>query len=142
MPDIALQTRAAANRAVDMVKKPSHNDQATYVAAEAIAEGAPIRIDTTNGRWTNANGTVVGEAASHIAMHRATAGQSLTGVRRCLLDGYVLDALAYNAPVYVSNTDGRLGDTAGTVSQIVGRVVPGFATTLGTAPDKLLDVQL
>ena len=142
MADIALQARAAANRAVDMVKKPAHNDQSTNPAAEAIVAGAPIRLDPANGRWTNANGTVTAELASHIAMHDAAAGQALTGVRRCTLDGYVLDALAYGAPVYLSNTDGRLGDTAGTVSTVIGRVVPGFATTLGTPADKLLDVQL
>lgn len=143
MADIALQARATTNRAIDMVKKPAHNDQATYPAAEAIALGAPIRLDTATGRWTNANATIAAEArASHLAMRSVAAGESLTGARKCTVDGYELSALAYDAPVYVSNTDGRLGDVAGTVSVLVGRVVPGFAVTLGTAADKLLDVQL
>jgi len=143
MADIALMARAVANRAIEVVKKPSHNDQATYPAAEAIVAGAPIRLDVPSGRWTNANGTTAAEArATHIAVRTVGAGESLTGVRKCTLDGYELTAMAYDAPVYLSNTDGRLGDTAGTVSTIVGRVVPGFATTLGTPADKLLDVQL
>lgn len=143
MADLALSTRAATNRTMDMVKKPSHADQATYPAAEAITAGAPIRQDTSNGRWTNANASGAAEArATHIASHSAAAGESLTGYRRGLMDGFVLDALAYDAPVYLSNTDGRLADAAGTVSVIVGRVAPGFATTLGTAADKLLDILL
>lgn len=141
MADIALQARATANRAIDVVKKPAHNDQATHPAAEAIVAGAPIRLDTTNGRWTNANGSSAAEArATHIATHTVAAGQALTGVRGCLLDGFVLDALAYDAAVYLSDTDGRLADAAGTTSVVIGRVVPGHAITLGTSPDKLLDV--
>lgn len=141
---IALSTRATTNRAIDVVKWPSAPDQATYPAAEAIAAGSPIRLDTSNGRWTNANGTTAPEArATHIALHAVTAaGEALTGIRRGLVDGFVLDALAYDAAVFVADTDGRLGDVAGTVSVLAGRVVPGFATTLGTAADKLLDVLL
>lgn len=143
MAVIALATRATTNRAIEVVKKPAHNDQATYPAAEAITAGAPIRLDTTTGRWTNANGTLAAEArATHVAMRTVLAGESLTGVRRCTVDGFVLDALAYDTAVYLSDTDGRLDTVAGTVSTIVGRVVPGFAVTLGTAADKLLDVAL
>lgn len=143
MADIALSTRATTNRSLDMVKYPAANDQATYPAAEAIVAGAPVRLDTANGRWTNANASSTTEnRATHIAMRTVGAGESVTGVRRCTVDGYVLDALAYDAPVYISNTDGRLADAIGTTTVMVGRVVPGFATTLGTAADKLLDVQL
>jgi hypothetical protein len=143
MANIALSTRATTNRAIDVVKKPAHNDQATYPAAEAITAGAGIRLDTTTGRWTNGNGTTAPEArVTHIATRTVSGGEALTGVRRCTIDGLVLDALAYDAPVYVSDTDGRLADATGTVTALVGRVVPGFAVTLGTAADKLLDVQL
>ena len=141
MAVIALSTRATTNRAIDVVKKPAHDDQATHPAAEAITAGAPIRLDTTSGRFTNANGTSAAEArVTHIATRTVLAGEPLTGVRACTLDGFVLDALAYDAPVYLSDTDGRLDTVAGTTSVIVGRVVPAFATTLGTAADKLLDV--
>jgi hypothetical protein len=143
MADIALSARATANRAIDVAKYPAAPDQATYPAAEAIVAGAPIRLDTSNGRFTNANASSAAEArATHIATHSAAAGEAVTGIRRGLLDGFVLDALAYDAAVYLSNTDGRLADAAGTTPVTVGRVVPGFATTLGTAADKLLDVLL
>jgi hypothetical protein len=142
MANINLTTRATTNRAIDLVTRPSHENQRTLPAAEAIVAGAPVRLDTTNGRWTNANGTVAGEARWWgIAMRTAVAGESVTAVRSCLLDGYDLATPAYDAPIYLSDTDGRLGDTPGTVATaIVGKVVAGTATTLGTAYDKLLEV--
>jgi hypothetical protein len=68
------------------------------------------------------------------------AGQSLTGVRGCWVDGVNLDALAYGAKVYASNTAGAIGDAAGTVSLVVGTVVGGWAQLNGVAADKLLDL--
>lgn len=141
MADIAVQASVTSERQVRLVTKPSHGDQITKPAAEAIVAGAPIRQDTATGRWTNANGTSAAEArVTHIAWRTVGAGEPLTGVRGCLVDGYVLDALAYDAPVYLSDTDGRLADAAGTVSVVVGRVTGAFATLLGVAADKLLDV--
>ena len=141
MADIALSAQATAERAIRLVTKPSHNDQITKPAGEAITAGAPIRLDTATGRWTNANGSSAAEArATHVAWRTVGAGESLTGVRNCLVDGFTLDALAFDAPVYLSNTDGRLADAAGTTSVIVGRVTSAFATLLGSGPDKLLDI--
>jgi hypothetical protein len=141
MAVIALSTKATADRAISIVKKPAHNDQANGIAAEAITAGAPVRLDTTTGRFTNANGSSAAEArVTHIATRTVAAGEGMTGVRNCTLEGFVLDALAYDAAVFLSDTDGRLDTVAGTTPVTLGRVVPGFATTLGTAADKLLDV--
>jgi hypothetical protein len=138
---IALSTKATADRAISIVRKPAHNDQASGIAGEAIVAGAPVRLDTTTGRFMNALGTTAPNArVIFIATRTVATGEAMTGVRGCTLEGYVLDTLAYDAPVYLSDTSGRLGDAAGTVSVVIGRVVPGFATTLGTAADKLLDV--
>jgi hypothetical protein len=43
--------------------------------------------------------------------------------------------MAFDAPVYLSDTDATLADTAGTVSTVIGRVVPGWNATTA---DKLL----
>jgi hypothetical protein len=116
--------------------------QLTVPAAEAVLAGSPVRIDTTAGTFTNANGTSAGEARVYgIATHSAAAGEALTAIRRGILDGFTFSQ-AYDATIYLSDTDGRLGDTAGTVSTIVGRVIPGTAATLGSAYDKLLSVEL
>lgn len=115
--------------------------QKTLPATEAIVAGAPVRIHT-DGKWTNSNGTDATEARCWgIATASVAAGAPLTAVRRGILDGFTFSQ-AYDAPIYVSDTDGRLGDAAGTVTLAVGRVVPGTATTLGTAYDKLLSVEL
>jgi hypothetical protein len=116
--------------------------QKTLVAAEAIVAGAPVRIDTA-GKFTNANGTTTTEnRVWGVGTRTVAAGEPLTAVRNGTLDGYDLSGMAYDAPVYLSDTDGRLDTAAGTVSTVVGRVVPGTSTTLGTAYDKILSVEL
>ena len=65
----------------------------------------------------------------------------LTGTIALLKSAAILDlgealaALAYGAPVYLSDTDATLGTTAGTVSIVVGHVTPGWNATVA---DKLL----
>lgn len=137
MADIALVT---ANR-VSVVES---IQQMSLPAAEAITAGAPVRIDTSTGKFTNANGTSAAEARVWgIASRTVLAGDALTAIRRGVLDGFALDALAYDAAVQLSNTDGRL-DSGGTPTVVatVGRVIPSAATTTGTAYDKLLSVEL
>ena len=137
MANIAL---AVANK-VDVVESVI---QMTLPAGEAITAGAPVRLDTSTGRFTNANGTTTAEARVYgIATKTVAAGMPVTAVRKGVIGGYDFASLAYDLPIYVSDTDGRLDDsTAPTVDVIVGRIIPGAATTLGTAYDKLLFVDL
>lgn len=115
--------------------------QMTLVAAEAISAGAGVRIDT-NGKFTNGNGTTTTENDLYgIATKTVAAGEALTAIRKGVLDGFTFSQ-AYWAVIYVSDTDGRLADAAGTASKTVGRVIPATATTIGTAFDKLLFVDL
>jgi len=116
--------------------------QMTLPAAEAIVAGAPVRIDTSAGTFTNSNGTTAPEARVWgIAVASVAANEPVTAVRRGVLDGFTFSQ-AYDAAIYVADTDGRLGDAAGTVSTVVGRVLPGWAQRLGTAADKVLSVEL
>jgi hypothetical protein len=115
--------------------------QMTLPAGEAIVAGAPVRIDSA-GAFTNANGTSTTENDLWgIATVSAAANEAVTAVRRGVLDGFTFSQ-AYNAPIYVADTDGRLGDAAGTASKVVGRVIPAWAQRLGTAADKVLSVEL
>jgi hypothetical protein len=41
--------------------------------------------------------------------------------------GDALSGIAYGVSVSLSDTDGTLADAAGTVSTVVGKVVPGWA---------------
>jgi hypothetical protein len=134
MADIAV---AVAGK-IDIVES---IHQMTLPATEAIVAGAPVRIHT-DGKFTNANGTSTTENDLWgIATVSAAAGEPVTAVRRGVLDGFTFSQ-AYNAPIYVSDTDGRLGDAAGTASKVVGRVIPAWSQRLGTAADKVLSVEL
>jgi predicted RecA/RadA family phage recombinase len=109
-------------------------------AAEAINAGQPVRLDTTNGKYTLANGTTAAEArVLGIALNTATAGQTVSVLRKGLIDLGGAITQAYDAPIYLSDSDGTLGDTAGTVSTVIGRVLPAWGAT---AADKLLFVDL
>lgn len=115
--------------------------QMTLPATEAIVAGAPVRIHT-DGKFTNANGTSTTENDLYgIATVTAAAGEPVTAIRRGVLDGFDFTQ-AYNAAIYVADTDGRLGDAAGTASKVVGRVIPAWSQRLGIAADKILSVEL
>ena len=113
-------------------------------AGEALNAGEVVRIDTTTGRYTPANGTASGEARPvGIAVNTANyAGETISVLKSGILDvGDALDALAYDLALYNSDTDGAIGSAASdsTVDNIIGRVVAGWGDTAG---DKLLLVDL
>lgn len=117
--------------------------QMTLTADEAITAGAPVRINTTTGKFTNANGTTAPEARIYgIATRTVAAQDAVTAIRKGVLDGFNLDSQAYDLPIFLADTDGRLGDVAGTVSTVAGRVIPAEGHLRGNAPDKLLFVDL
>lgn len=116
--------------------------QMTLPAAEAITAGMGVRLDTTNGKWTKANATGAAEArAWGVAAKTVAAGMPVTAVHLGAMDGWDLSALDYDAPVYLSDTDGRLSTVAGSTSVVMGRVIPATGVTLGTAYDKILWVE-
>lgn len=115
--------------------------QMTLPAAEDIVAGAGVRIDS-NGKFTNGNGTSTTENDLYgIATRSVSAGEALTAIRKGVMDGFNFSQ-AYNALIYVSDTDGRLADGAGTASKVVGKVIPAWGQSIGTAADKLLFVDL
>lgn len=116
--------------------------QLTLVADEAILAGAIVRINTSTGKFTNANGSSSGEARVYgVATRTVAAGEPLTAIRKGVMSGFTL-AGNYDSAVYASDTDGRLADAAGTVSVVVGRVIAALAQLVGSNPDKLLFVDL
>jgi hypothetical protein len=116
--------------------------QHTAPAAEAIVAGAPVRLDTSNGKFTNSNGTTAAEARVYgIATKTVAANEPLTAIRRGKMDGFDFTSQAYDAAIYVADTDGRLGDAAGTVSTVAGRVISAWSQRLGTAADKILSIE-
>lgn len=134
MADIAL-TRPNRVEIVESI------EQMTLAADEEITPGAPVRI--LGDRFTNANGTTAAEAAVYgvaTGDHKVPAGMAITAIAKGVLAG--LDFTGdTGSTVYVSDTDGRLADEAGTVEAVVGTVIPGTAEVLGGSA-KLLRVQL
>lgn len=118
-------------------------EQMTLPFAEAVNIGQLVRIDATTGKWTKANGTTTTEAALYgVLVSKDRAGAVGTAIRQGVIDGFDISAMNYWAPVYASDTDGTLADSAGTVSTILGRVIPATAVPAGTALDKLLLIDL
>jgi hypothetical protein len=115
--------------------------QMTLPAAETLVAGASARLDTTTGKFTNSNGTTNAEGRAYgVVVRNAAAGEPVTVVNLGVVDGYDLSGLNYDAAVYLSDTDGTLADSAGTVGIQIGRVIPATSTTLGTAFDKVLAI--
>ena len=138
MADLSLVTTAKLE-VVDSI------EQMTLPTAEVCSPGQAVRIDTSTGKFTKANGSSAGEARIYgivVGGVANVAGQPVTAIRRGVVDGYDISALAYDAAVYLSDTDGALADAAGTVSTVVGRVIPATSQPLGTANDKLLLISL
>ena len=134
MTDLALTTAARLNVVESL-------EQMTLACAEAIVAGQSVRLDTSTGRFTKANATTVAEARAYgMAVRSAAAGEGVTAIRRGVIDGYALAALNYDADVFLSDTDGMPADAPGEITTVIGKVIPGAMTALGTAQDKLLRV--
>jgi hypothetical protein len=117
-------------------------ESVTLPVDEAVTAGQAGRLATATGKLTKANGTAAGEARAVGVFVRSSrfVGEAVTLVKRGILDlGAALDGLDYDAIVYLSDTDGTLADSAGTVSIKVGRVIPAFGNTTA---DKLLYVDM
>jgi hypothetical protein len=140
MADIALYTANQVTVAESFV-------QQTGPTGGAVTAGSAVRIDA-NGKFIHGNATTATggvNAIYGIARRTCASGETITAIRKGVLDGYDVEALAYWAPVYLSDTAGRLADAAGTTTVIVGRVIPVYGEVMsgsGLVPHKaiLLDV--
>lgn len=116
--------------------------QRTGPTDEALDAGEAVRYNTSNGKFTPANGSseaesrVVGVALNTVT----TAGEvSPTVVLGGIVDvGDALDSMSYDDDVWLSDTDGALATTPGSVPKRVGKVIPAWGATTA---DKLLLVE-
>lgn len=116
-------------------------EQFTGPAAEAIDAGEYVRLNTSSGKIELGNATTAAEARDGgLSLNTVPAGGTVTALRLGWLDlGAALDGLAYDADVWLSDTDGKLADAAGTVAKRVGTVVPAWGQTTA---DKILRVDM
>lgn len=103
---------------------PMHAEIYPMIAAVAIEAGDALYL-TTSGTvgLADANGSGTLQFRG-IALNKAGAGQAVGVLKRGHVYGFGVSGLAYDAPVYVSNTEAKLDDTAGGTTIHAGRVVP------------------
>ena len=119
-------------------------DQDTFPPSEAIDAGEVGNLDS-NGelRLADASSAALAGNLQGIALRSANqAGVvGVTIMRKGIVYlGAALDALAFDAPVYLSDTTGKLDSAAGTTSVVIGHVVPVWADE--TTPQKCLRIDL
>lgn len=135
-----------ANLTVDATKvrlvRGSDEVLVTGPMAEAGTAGQYFRLNTTSGKLEKGNGTTAGEVGTvggvlidSVATINLPGTIALRGSKAILDMGEALAALAFDASVFLSDTDATLADSAGTVSTVIGKVVPGWNATTA---DKLL----
>lgn len=119
-------------------------DQDTYPVSEAVDAGEVVNLDSNGeGRLADASTAPLAGNLQGIALRSANAAGA-TGVtilrKGTLYLGAALDGLAVDAPVYLSDTAGKIADAAGTVSTVLGHVVVVWADP--TTPQKCLRIDL
>jgi len=102
----------------------------TGPAAEAIDAGQYCRINTTNGKVELGNASSEAEARKGgLAVISAAAGMTVTMLRKGVIDlGDALDALDYDADVYLSATDGLLADASPGEDEVATATITGTPT--------------
>lgn len=101
-------------------------EQFTGPADETVEPGQYARLAPATGKLTKGNATNAGEVGTGEGVCIVRQVNTITILKKGViwLGEGVLDALNFGAPVYLSNTDGTLADSAGTVNKLVGHVVP------------------
>lgn len=91
----------------------------TFVAAEALAAGDAVYLNGSDKlAKADAGADDAGAKAIGIVLQGCAAGEARTVFAAGTFSGY---GGVPRGPVYLSDTAGRLGDAAGTVSIVVGR---------------------
>lgn len=112
-------------------------EQDTHPAAVDITLPAIVKLDS-NGKWALA---VAADTGTYLATRTVKAGQALTGLKRGVVDGINVSALAFGAKLY-SNASSVPDTATSTGAQIVAEVISAHSNLLGTTADKLLRVNM
>lgn len=116
---------------------PDRDEVLDYITGVAVTAGAAVYVVAATGKLALADGSAAGTAQVRgIALRDGAAGEVVPVIVRGVIAGFTL-AGDYDTRVYLSDTNtGILGDSAGTVSVIVGRVI----RSLDSSATKLLYV--
>lgn len=115
MTDIALDSTRELNAVF-----PEVAEIRDFREAETLAVGDVVYINSA-GKVAKADGSAAGTAhVRGIVVKRQ--GSTVSVMKRGYLGGFDLSGVAYDAPLYLSDSTGKLADAAGTKSNVVGRV--------------------
>lgn len=119
-------------------------EQFTHPLGEAMSAGQYGRLNLTTGYHQLGNATNATEYGKQggIALNSDVVGMAITFMKKGYLNvgSAALSGVAIGGLIYLSDTDGTLADTAGTVATaILGYVVPAFGSTTA---DKLIRVDI
>lgn len=102
----------------------------SFVPAVALTAGQATYLNSS-GKAALATAAAAGTVKTGgIALETAGVRQGVSILRRGKVGGFAVSALAYGALIYSADAAGGLADTAGTSSQVVGKVVPMSDTDL------------
>lgn len=112
------------------VVNPAECEVHDFIAAAALTAGQAVYLDA-NGKVGVADANAAGaQQFRGLALKTVGAGQPVSVLKKGRVYGFTISGLAYNAPVYLSDTAGALADAAGTLTVNCGRV------TALTDPDR------
>ncbi len=108
----------------ERLSHPRNSEIFDGLAGETIAAGQIVYL-TATGKFMVADANVVGkQQARGIALSNAGPGRpGISVLKQGPVAGFTTNMPAYDAPVYLSDTAGAVGTTAGTVSVPIGRVM-------------------
>lgn len=142
MADIALKASNASSQvgnSTATLDVEQSIEQMTLPIAADYNEGTPVFVNSS-GKFQQSDASSSGTAKCYgITVRKAKAGEPVTAIAKGVVGGFTFSQ-NYGTDVFLSDTDGRLADAAGTVSKKVGEVIPAYGQPRGTSPAKLLRV--
>lgn len=119
MSDIALTAAQIAP------VKPELSEIMDVTLAETVTKGQAGYLVAASGKYGVADANASGKQQIRgIFVAGGAAGDTVPLLKRGPMFGFTLAGLNYDAPLYLSDTAGALADAAGTMTVVVGRVIP------------------
>jgi hypothetical protein len=103
---------------------PHYAEIYSFIAASTVTAGMPVYL-TTSGTVAAADANAGGlQQVRGIALNGGGAGQAIDVLKQGRVAGFTLSAVDCSAPLFLSDTVGRINDGVGTMTVPVGIVVP------------------
>lgn len=144
MADIALKSTNASTQSGNNTRTADVEEsieQKTLIAAVDMDELTPVYINTS-GKFAKGDASAAGTADVYgLTLRKVKAGEPVTAIAKGTVGGFTFAAgQDYGESVYLSDTEGRVADAAGTVEVKIGIIVPVLGQPRGSSPAKFVRV--